>query len=50
MEEKYNFHFPKGATSVIDNAKLFVSKYGEEELNNVAKIGFKTTNEVLNGV
>ena len=50
MEEKYNFHFPKGATSVIDNAKLFVSRYGEKELNNVAKIGFKTTNEILNGV
>lgn len=50
MEEEYGFHFPKGASLVIDNAKLFVSKYGEKELNNVAKIGFKTTKEVLNTI
>ena len=50
MEEEYSFHFPKGASLVIDNAKLFVSKYGEKELNNVAKIGFKTTKEVLNTI
>ncbi len=47
MEERYDFHFPKGATSVVDNARLFVSRYGKRELSNVAKIGFKTTNEVL---
>ena len=50
MEEEYNFNFPKGASLVIGNAKLFVSKYGEKELSNVAKIGFKTTKEVLNTI
>ncbi len=47
MDMKYDFHFPKGASNVIDNAKLFVSVYGEEELNNVAKTSFKTTKQVL---
>ena len=47
MNNKYDFVFPKGASNVIDNAKLFVSRYGKEELSNVAKISFKTTKEVL---
>lgn len=47
MNNKYDFHFPKGASNVIDNAKLFVSVYGGEELNNVAKTSFKTTKQVL---
>jgi ribonuclease HIII len=47
MNSKYDFVFPKGASNVIDNAKLFVSRYGKEELSNVAKISFKTTKEVL---
>lgn len=47
MNEKYNFIFPKGASNVLDSAKLFVSEYGAEELRNVSKIGFKTTQEVL---
>ncbi len=48
MNSKYDFVFPKGASNVIDNAKLFVSRFGKEELNNVAKVSFKTTKEVLN--
>lgn len=47
MNDKYDFHFPKGASNVIDNAKLFVSVYGEKELENVAKTSFKTTKQVL---
>ncbi len=47
MNKKYDFHFPKGASNVVDNAKLFVSNFGQEELNNVAKVSFKTTKEVL---
>ncbi len=47
MNDKYDFHFPKGASNVIDNAKLFVSVYGEKELDNVAKTSFKTTKQVL---
>ncbi len=47
MNKKYDFVFPKGASNVVDNAKLFVSNFGREELNNVAKVSFKTTKEVL---
>lgn len=47
MNLKYNFHFPKGASNVIENAKLFVSVHGEEELDNVAKTSFKTVKQVL---
>ena len=47
MSSKYDFDFPKGASNVINKAKEFVSKYGEEELINVAKISFKTTRSVL---
>ncbi len=47
MDQKYNFHFPKGAFNVIDNAKLFVSVHGADELYNVAKVSFKTTKKIL---
>lgn len=47
MENEYYFKFPKGATHVIDAAKDFLSKHGEEELGKVAKVTFKTTREVL---
>lgn len=47
MNERYNFHFPKGASNVVENARLFVSIHGQEELHNVAKTSFKTTKQVL---
>ena len=47
MSKKYNFRFPKGASNVIGAATEFVSKYGEDELKNVAKLHFKTTSQVL---
>jgi ribonuclease HIII len=47
MSKKYSFEFPKGASNVINPAKEFVKKYGQQELRRVAKIGFKTTKKVL---
>jgi len=47
MNESYYFPFPKGASNVIESGKIFVKKYGVEELEKVAKISFKTTKSVL---
>ncbi len=47
MNEKYDFIFPKGASDVIDAGRLFVSRYGVEELRNVSKVGFKTTQNLM---
>lgn len=50
MEElgsEYELNFPKGSSDVIEFAKEFVKKYGKDELENVAKVSFKTTNSVL---
>lgn len=47
MNDLYYFSFPKGASNVIDSAKLFVQKNGVEELGKVAKVSFKTTKSVL---
>jgi ribonuclease HIII len=46
MCKKYDFQFPKGASTVIDDAKMFVSIHGFDKLQEVAKIGFKTTLKV----
>ena len=44
MEHTYNMSFPKGASAMVDEkAKEFVSKYGFEKLNKVAKVHFKNT-------
>lgn len=47
MKKRYKFNFPKGASNVIDKGQEFIKKYGVNELNNVAKISFKTTAKVL---
>ena len=47
MGEKYDFNFPKGASNVIDSGLSFIQKHGKEELRNVAKVGFKTTQRIL---
>jgi ribonuclease HIII len=47
MNEKYDFDFPKGASNVVDSALNFVRVHGREELRNVAKVGFKTTQRIL---
>lgn len=47
MQEKYEISFPKGASSAtITAAKAFVLKYGKEALKEVAKLHFKTTNNI----
>lgn len=47
IENQYGLSFPKGASSlVIEQAKKFVNKYSFEHLNEVAKIHFKTVNEI----
>jgi ribonuclease HIII len=47
LNSKYDFDFPKGASNVVDSAISFVQKHGKEELRNVAKVGFKTTQRIL---
>lgn len=47
MNKKYDFNFPKGASNVIDSGLSFIQKHGKEELRNVAKVGFKTTQRIL---
>ncbi len=46
MEEEYHFKFPLGATHVISKGKKFVKSFGEDELYNVAKVSFKTTEKI----
>jgi len=49
LSNKYKIDLPKGASqTVIENAKKVVDMYGKESLRKVAKLHFKTTNEVLN--
>lgn len=49
LSQKYNIEFPKGASKlVVECAKTFISINGEESLKNVAKLHFKTTNDILN--
>lgn len=43
MGKKYGLKFPKGAVHVIDFAARFMEKYGESELEEVAKLHFRTT-------
>ena len=47
MCDEYQFEFPKGASNVIPQGKEFVLIYGQEKLIDVAKIGFKTTKQIL---
>jgi ribonuclease HIII len=47
LSDKYGMRFPKGASNVIDFAKLFVKQHGREELDNVAKTTFKITQRIL---
>ena len=47
MESKYELAMSKGASDkVVQQAKEFVKKYSFERLNEVAKIHFKTVNEL----
>ena len=47
MEKRYNIKFPKGASSlVIESAKQFIGEYSFDRLKEVAKMHFKTVNEL----
>ncbi len=47
MKFKYNFTFPKGASqAVIDAGNKFAKQFSKDELINVSKVHFKTTNEL----
>lgn len=49
MEEKYSMPFSKGVSDkVIEQGKNFVKEYSFERLNEVAKMHFKTVNDVKN--
>jgi ribonuclease HIII len=47
LNKQYYFNFPKGASNVISSAREFVKQHGSKELENVAKISFKTTKKVM---
>lgn len=47
LSNKYNVSLPKGASNdVVSIAKSFIKKYSREELSNVAKIHFSTTDKL----
>jgi ribonuclease HIII len=46
--ERFSFRFPKGASEeVVATAREFVTKFGASKLEEVAKLHFRTTKEVL---
>lgn len=48
LSKQYGIKIPKGASQqVIDQAKLFVEKFGADALENIAKLHFKSTISVL---
>lgn len=47
LGEEIGIKLPKGATSVIGTGKQIVAKLGAERLGDVAKLHFKTTQQVL---
>jgi ribonuclease HIII len=51
LESTFSHPFPKGASSaVLQAAKSFVITHGKEQLGEVAKLHFKTTNQVLDSL
>ncbi|PWW26625.1 ribonuclease HIII [Cytobacillus oceanisediminis] len=48
IERQYKLKLPKGASTATQNsAKAFLKQYGKDELLNVAKLHFKTTQQIL---
>ncbi|MFJ5717294.1 ribonuclease HIII [Neobacillus sp. NPDC093127] len=48
MSSSFRIKFPKGASATTkESAKRFVSQYGSKELKNVAKLHFKTTQQIM---
>ena len=51
LAQEFDSPLPKGAGSAVPRAGIaFVRKHGRENLHRVAKLHFKTTDQVLNGV
>ena len=49
QNKKYKQKIPKGSSSEVENAaKNILEKYGEEELNRLVKLHFKTSNKIFN--
>lgn len=47
QNEKYSTVFPLGTNQIVERfAKEFISKHGFEEMENVAKLSFKTTEKI----
>lgn len=47
IRDEYSIDFSKGASNlVVEQAREFVRKYGKEQLTNIAKLHFKTTEQV----
>src|SRR5437773_7093326 len=49
MRESYQVDFPKGATHVVEFGKKLVETHGPGVLQNVAKLHFSTTSDILEG-
>jgi ribonuclease HIII len=48
LKERYKLEFPKGASNkVIEFGRSFVERFGKDELTNVCKLHFKTTEAVI---
>ncbi len=47
LSEEFGVDLPKGATNVVPVAKKFVAQHGQARLEEVAKLHFKTTQQVL---
>jgi len=49
LEDKFDFSFPKGASSAVDRAcAKFIKVHGEDELKNVCKLNFKNLHKARN--
>lgn len=47
LSEEFGMTLPKGATNVISTGRAFVAKHGPDALPQVAKMHFKTSQQVL---
>jgi ribonuclease HIII len=48
LEFEYGMTLPKGASErTVEQARAFVKKHGKSNLENIAKLHFKTTNQVI---
>ena len=50
LSEQYHIQLPKGASQVIAAGKQFVEQHGVDALRHVAKLHFKTTDDILRAV